>query len=159
MEGPSPVSALIHAATMVTAGVYMVARFMPLFRLGPNVLVVVALIGAFTALLAALIALTQTDLKRVLAYSTISQLGYMFLALGSGIDKEKLAAVAVVAAVFHLFTHAFFKALLFLSAGTALPAVGNLIGIRPFQRLPPRFARHALAVFLRPPAPVRLPPL
>src|SRR5882724_9761774 len=113
MEGPSPVSALIHAATMVTAGVYMVARFMPLFRLVPHVLVVVAIIGAFTALLAAFIALTQTDLKRVLAYSTISQLGYMFLGLGSGV--QNLATAAVVAAIFHLFTHAFFKALLFLS--------------------------------------------
>ncbi len=139
MEGPSPVSALIHAATMVTAGVYMVARFMPLFRLVPNVLVVVAVIGAFTALLAALIALTQTDLKRVLAYSTISQLGYMFLALGSGIDKEKLAAVAVVAAVFHLFTHAFFKALLFLSAGSVMHAMGNVIDMRRFSGL-----RHVL---------------
>src|SRR5260370_19483736 len=133
MEGPSPVSALIHAATMVTAGVYMVARFMPLFRLVPNVLVVVAVIGAFTALLAGLIALTQTDLKRVLAYSTISQLGYMFLALGSGIDKEKLAAVAVVAAVFHLFTHAFFKALLFLSAGSGQPPLGHVSGVRQFE--------------------------
>src|SRR5260370_38848176 len=102
MEGPPPVSALIHAATMVTAGVYMVARFMPLFHLVPHVLVIVAVIGAFTALLAAFIALTQTDLKRVLAYSTISQLGYMFLALGSGIGN--LAAVAVVAAVFALLT-------------------------------------------------------
>jgi NADH-quinone oxidoreductase subunit L len=139
MEGPSPVSALIHAATMVTAGVYMVARFMPLFRLVPQVLVVVAVIGAFTALLAALIALTQTDLKRVLAYSTISQLGYMFLALGSGIDREKLAAVAVVAAVFHLFTHAFFKALLFLSAGSVMHAMGNVIDMRRFSGL-----RHVL---------------
>ncbi len=84
MEGPSPVSALIHAATMVTAGVYFVARCTPLFALAPDAQLVVACIGAFTALLAALIALTQTDLKRVLAYSTISQLGYMFLALGCG---------------------------------------------------------------------------
>jgi NADH-quinone oxidoreductase subunit L len=137
MEGPSPVSALIHAATMVTAGVYMVARFMPLFHLVPHVLVIVAFIGAFTALLAALIALTQTDLKRVLAYSTISQLGYMFLALGSGIDK--LAAIAVVAAIFHLFTHAFFKALLFLSAGSVMHAMGNVIDMRRFSGL-----RHVL---------------
>src|SRR5205085_12537204 len=85
MEGPSPVSALIHAATMVTAGVYLVARSMPLFVQAPDAQLVVAIIGAFTALLAALIALTQNDLKRVLAYSTISQLGYMFLALGSGL--------------------------------------------------------------------------
>jgi NADH-quinone oxidoreductase subunit L len=137
MEGPSPVSALIHAATMVTAGVYMVARFMPLFRLVPHVLVVVAIIGAFTALLAAFIALTQTDLKRVLAYSTISQLGYMFLALGSGI--QNLAAAAVVAAIFHLFTHAFFKALLFLSAGSVMHAMGNVIDMRRFSGL-----RHVL---------------
>lgn len=139
MEGPSPVSALIHAATMVTAGVYMVARFMPLFRLVPHVLLIVAVIGAFTALLAAFIALTQTDLKRVLAYSTISQLGYMFLALGSGIEKENLAAVAVFAAVFHLFTHAFFKALLFLSAGSVMHAMGNVIDMRRFSGL-----RHVL---------------
>jgi NADH-quinone oxidoreductase subunit L len=133
MEGPSPVSALIHAATMVTAGVYMVARFMPLFRLVPYVLVVIAIIGAFTALLAAFIALTQTDLKRVLAYSTISQLGYMFLALGSGV--QNLAAAAVVAAIFHLFTHAFFKALLFLSAGSVMHAMGNVIDMRRFSGL------------------------
>jgi proton-translocating NADH-quinone oxidoreductase chain L len=139
MEGPSPVSALIHAATMVTAGVYMVARFMALFHLVPHVLMIIAFIGAFTALLAALIALTQTDLKRVLAYSTISQLGYMFLALGSGI--EKLAAVAVVAAIFHLFTHAFFKALLFLSAGSVMHAMGNVIDMRRFSGL-----RHVLPV-------------
>jgi NADH-quinone oxidoreductase subunit L len=139
MEGPSPVSALIHAATMVTAGVYMVARFMPLFRLVPHVLVLVAVIGAFTALLAAFIALTQTDLKRVLAYSTISQLGYMFLALGSGVDREKLAAVAVFAAVFHLFTHAFFKALLFLTAGSVMHAMGGVIDMRRFSGL-----RHVL---------------
>jgi proton-translocating NADH-quinone oxidoreductase chain L len=137
MEGPSPVSALIHAATMVTAGVYMVARFMPLFRLVPHVLVIVAVIGAFTALLAAFIALTQTDLKKVLAYSTISQLGYMFLALGSGV--QNLAAAAVVAAIFHLFTHAFFKALLFLSAGSVMHAMGNVIDMRRFSGL-----RHVL---------------
>src|SRR5882672_1521059 len=131
------ISALIHAATMVTAGVYMVARFMPLFRLVPHVLVVVAIIGAFTALLAAFIALTQTDLKRVLAYSTISQLGYMFLALGSGVGN--LAAAAVVAAIFHLFTHAFFKALLFLSAGSVMHAMGNVIDMRRFSGL-----RHVL---------------
>jgi NADH-quinone oxidoreductase subunit L len=134
MEGPSPVSALIHAATMVTAGVYMVARCMPLFREVPVVLTVVAAIGAFTALLAALIALTQTDLKRVLAYSTISQLGYMFLALGSGIT-ESLVPLAVVAAIFHLFTHAFFKALLFLAAGSVMHSMGNVIDMRLFGGL------------------------
>jgi NADH-quinone oxidoreductase subunit L len=122
---------------MVTAGVYMVARFMPLFRQVPHVLAIVAVIGAFTALLAAFIALTQTDLKRVLAYSTISQLGYMFLALGSGI--QNLAAAAVVAAIFHLFTHAFFKALLFLSAGSVMHAMGNVIDMRRFSGL-----RHVL---------------
>jgi len=133
MEGPSPVSALIHAATMVTAGVYMVARCMPLFHQVPGVLLVVACIGAFTALLAALIALTQNDLKRVLAYSTISQLGYMFLALGSGVGK--LGTLAVVAAIFHLFTHAFFKALLFLAAGSVMHAMGNVIDMRRFGGL------------------------
>src|SRR5207247_5516649 len=105
MEGPTPVSALIHAATMVTAGVYMVARSSALYQLTPHTSTIVAAVGAFTAILAATIALVQNDIKRVLAYSTVSQLGYMFLALGVG---------AYWVAVFHLFTHAFFKALLFL---------------------------------------------
>jgi NADH-quinone oxidoreductase subunit L len=135
MEGPSPVSALIHAATMVTAGVYLVARCTPLFALAPNAQMVVACIGAFTALLAALIALTQTDLKRVLAYSTVSQLGYMFLALGCGLGGEHLAGVAVTAAIFHLFTHAFFKALLFLGAGSVMHSMGNVIDMRKFGGL------------------------
>jgi NADH-quinone oxidoreductase subunit L len=126
MEGPTPVSALIHAATMVTAGVYLVARCTPLFVQVPGVQLVVAVIGCFTALLGALIALTQNDLKRVLAYSTISQLGYMFLGLGSG---------AVVAGVFHLFTHAFFKALLFLAAGSVMHAMGGVIDMRRFSGL------------------------
>jgi len=135
MEGPTPVSALIHAATMVTAGVYMIARCMPLFHVAPGwVLLIVAIIGAFTALLAAVIALTQTDLKRVLAYSTISQIGYMFLALGSA-STANLVAVAVVAAIFHLMTHAFFKALLFLSAGSVMHAMGNVIDMRRFSGL------------------------
>jgi NADH-quinone oxidoreductase subunit L len=139
MEGPTPVSALIHAATMVTAGVYLVARSMPIFLAAPAwVLAVVAAIGAFTALLAALIALTQNDLKRVLAYSTISQLGYMFLALGSG-STQGLVLLAVTAAIFHLFTHAFFKALLFLSAGSVMHAMGNVIDMRRFAGL-----RHVL---------------
>jgi NADH-quinone oxidoreductase subunit L len=133
MEGPSPVSALIHAATMVTAGVYLVARSLPLFILAPEAQLVVAVIGGFTALLAALIALTQTDLKRVLAYSTISQLGYMFLGLGSGVSG--LAILAVTAAIFHLFTHAFFKALLFLSSGSVMHAMGNVIDMRRFGGL------------------------
>jgi len=116
MEGPTPVSALIHAATMVTAGVYMVARSGALFQLTPVTSSIVASIGAFTAILAASIALVQNDIKRVLAYSTVSQLGYMFLALGVG---------AYWVAVFHLFTHAFFKALLFLCSGSVIHAMGG----------------------------------
>ncbi len=132
MEGPTPVSALIHAATMVTAGVYMVARSMPLYHWAPSALLFVGFIGAGTALLAALIALTQTDLKRVLAYSTVSQLGYMFLALGSAVY---VPTVAVEAGIFHLFTHAWFKALLFLSAGSVMHAMGNVIDMRRFGGL------------------------
>jgi NADH-quinone oxidoreductase subunit L len=137
MEGPTPVSALIHAATMVTAGVYLIARCTPLFMLAPDAQVVVATLGAITALLAATIALTQNDLKRVLAYSTLSQLGYMFLALGSGVASggEHLVTFAVLAAMFHLFTHAFFKALLFLSAGSVMHAMGNVIDMRRFGGL------------------------
>ncbi|HYW43056.1 MAG TPA: NADH-quinone oxidoreductase subunit L [Bryobacteraceae bacterium] len=116
MEGPTPVSALIHAATMVTAGVYMVARSAPLFQLTPSASMIVAAIGAFTAILAASIALVQNDIKRVLAYSTVSQLGYMFLALGVG---------AYWVAIFHLFTHAFFKALLFLGSGSVIHAMSG----------------------------------
>ncbi|MFL5340470.1 MAG: NADH-quinone oxidoreductase subunit L [Gemmataceae bacterium] len=130
MEGPTPASALIHAATMVTAGVYLVARCTPLFVLAPAAQLVVGCIGGFTALLAALIALTQNDLKRVLAYSTISQLGYMFLALGAGVRHEGLAIFAATAAIFHLFTHAFFKALLFLAAGSVMHAMGGVIDVR-----------------------------
>jgi NADH-quinone oxidoreductase subunit L len=116
MEGPTPVSALIHAATMVTAGVYMIARSAALYQLTPHTLNVVATVGALTALLAATIALVQNDIKRVLAYSTVSQLGYMFLALGVG---------AYWVAVFHLFTHAFFKALLFLGSGSVIHAMSG----------------------------------
>ncbi|HWP24019.1 MAG TPA: NADH-quinone oxidoreductase subunit L [Candidatus Binatia bacterium] len=116
MAGPTPVSALIHAATMVTAGVYMTARLHFLFELAPATLSVVAWIGALTALLAATIALAQNDIKRVLAYSTVSQLGYMFLAAGIG---------AFSAAIFHLFTHAFFKACLFLGSGSVIHALGG----------------------------------
>ena len=116
MEGPTPVSALIHAATMVTAGIYMVARCHSLFDRSPFALVVVACIGAATALLAATIGLVQHDIKRVLAYSTVSQLGYMFLACGVG---------AYSAGIFHLMTHAFFKALLFLSAGSVIHALSG----------------------------------
>jgi NADH-quinone oxidoreductase subunit L len=114
MEGPTPVSALIHAATMVNAGVYLVARANPLFAAEPGAMVVVAAIGIFTAILAASIAMTQTDIKRVLAYSTLSQLGYMFAALGVG---------AFTAAIFHLMTHGFFKGLLFLGSGSVIHAV------------------------------------
>lgn len=137
MEGPTPVSALIHAATMVTAGVYLVARCAPLFVLAPVAQAVVAWIGGLTALLAALLALGQTDLKRILAYSTVSQIGYMFLALGTlGTVHPAFAAVA---ALFHLITHAFFKALLFLSAGSVMHALGGVIDLRAFGGL-----RHRL---------------
>jgi len=129
MEGPTPVSALIHAATMVTAGVYLVARCTPLFKLAPEAQMLVSFVGGFTALLAALIALTQTDLKRVLAYSTVSQLGYMFLGLGTGV----MAGVA--GAMLHLVTHAFFKALLFLGAGSVMHAMGGVIDMRKFSGL------------------------
>jgi len=124
MEGPTPVSALIHAATMVTAGVYLVARCMPLFIASVDAQHVVAAVGGLTALLAALIAVTQTDLKRILAYSTISQLGYMFLSLGTA------TAAGVTAGMFHLFTHAFFKALLFLGAGSMMHATAGGIDVR-----------------------------
>ena len=114
MEGPTPVSALIHAATMVNAGVYFVARANPLFAVAPQAMVVVAAVGIFTAILAASIAFTQRDIKRVLAYSTLSQLGYMFAGLGVG---------AFTAAIFHLMTHGFFKGLLFLGSGSVIHAV------------------------------------
>lgn len=121
MAGPTPVSALIHAATMVTAGVYMVARSNILYSLAPYSLAIVAIIGMFTALLAALIALTQDDIKKVLAYSTVSQLGYMFAALGFS---------AYDVGIFHVMTHAFFKALLFLGAGSVIHALGGEQNIR-----------------------------
>src|SRR5215212_7805409 len=116
MEGPTPVSALIHAATMVTAGVFMVARLSPLFEFAPAAQSVVIVIGAITAFFAATVGLVQNDIKRVIAYSTCSQLGYMFVGLGVG---------AYGAGVFHLFTHAFFKALLFLGAGSVIHAVSD----------------------------------
>jgi len=121
MEGPTPVSALIHAATMVTAGVYMVVRMNAVYQLAPFALDVVAIIGAITAIFAASMALVQNDIKKVLAYSTISQLGYMFLALGVG---------AFAAGIFHLMTHAFFKALLFLGAGSVIHAMSGEQDIR-----------------------------
>jgi len=126
MEGPTPVSALIHAATMVTAGVYVTARSAALFNLAPTSAAWVAGIGAATALFAATIALTQTDLKRILAYSTISQLGYMFLAVGVG---------AYASGIFHLATHAFFKALLFLAAGSVMHALAGELNINKMGNL------------------------
>jgi NADH-quinone oxidoreductase subunit L len=132
MEGPTPVSALIHAATMVTAGVYMIARSAALFELAPVTLAIVATVGALTALLAATIAIGQRDIKRVLAYSTISQLGYMIMAVG---------LTAFTAGIFHLMTHAFFKALLFLGAGSVIHALANeqdmwkMGGLRKFMRI------------------------
>ncbi|MEW6050159.1 MAG: NADH-quinone oxidoreductase subunit L [Candidatus Zixiibacteriota bacterium] len=121
MEGPTPVSALIHAATMVTAGVYMIARSSVLYTMSPTALLVVAIVGAATAIFAATIGLVQNDIKRVLAYSTVSQLGYMFLACG---------VAAFSAGIFHLMTHAFFKALLFLGAGSVIHAMSNEQDIR-----------------------------
>ncbi|MGH9194116.1 MAG: NADH-quinone oxidoreductase subunit L, partial [Acidimicrobiia bacterium] len=139
MEGPTPVSALIHAATMVTAGVYVIARSASIFELSPIAGPVVATIGAATALWAATIALAQNDIKRVLAYSTISQLGYMFLAVG---------AAGYVAGIFHLMTHAFFKALLFLGAGSVIHGthdqqdMRNMGGLR--KAMPVTFATMAV---------------
>ncbi len=121
MAGPTPVSALIHAATMVTAGVYMIIRMSPVFIIAPNVMMVIATIGALTAFFAAAIGLTQWDIKKVLAYSTVSQLGYMFLAVGTG---------AFIPALFHLMTHAFFKALMFLGSGSVIHAMDGEQDIR-----------------------------
>jgi NADH-quinone oxidoreductase subunit L len=142
MEGPTPVSALIHAATMVTAGVYMVARSNAIFSRAPEALAVVAVIGALTAIFAATIGMTQTDIKRVLAYSTVSQLGYMFL--GAGV-------AAYSAGIFHLMTHAFFKALLFLGAGSVIHALSgeqdmrNMGGLR--KKIPITFWVMTIATF------------
>jgi NADH-quinone oxidoreductase subunit L len=121
MEGPTPISALIHAATMVTAGIFMVDRMSPLFELSETALAVVTVIGAFTAFFAATVGLVQNDIKRIIAYSTCSQLGYMFFALGVS---------AYQAGIFHLFTHAFFKALLFLGAGSVIHALSDEQDIR-----------------------------
>jgi NADH-quinone oxidoreductase subunit L len=126
MEGPTPVSALIHAATMVTAGVYMIARLLPVFALSPWALPTVALVGGVTALFAGTIALCQYDIKRIYAYSTISQLGYMFLGVG---------ALSAVGGVFHLFTHAFFKALLFLTSGSVMHAMAGQLDLRKMSGL------------------------
>jgi NADH-quinone oxidoreductase subunit L len=129
MEGPTPASALIHAATMVTAGIYLIARSSPLFIACPGALTAVSIVGATTALVAGLIATVQNDLKRVLAYSTISQLGYMFASLGTG------TLLGFTAAIFHLVTHAFFKALLFLGAGSVMHSMGNIVDMRRFGGL------------------------
>jgi len=142
MEGPTPVSALIHAATMVTAGIYMVARCHVLFDRAPAALAVVAIIGAATAIFAATIGLVQQDIKRVLAYSTVSQLGYMFLACGVG---------AYSSAIFHLMTHAFFKALLFLAAGSVIHALSGEQDMRKMgalrKRIPITFWTMTMGVF------------
>ena len=142
MEGPTPVSALIHAATMVTAGIYMVARCHTLFDRSPYALGVVAIIGAATAIFAACIGLVQHDIKRVLAYSTVSQLGYMFLACGVG---------AYASGIFHLMTHAFFKALLFLSAGSVIHALSGEQDMRKMgglrKRIPVTFWTMTMGVF------------
>ena len=129
MEGPTPASSLIHAATMVTAGIYLVARTAPLFEACPGALTLVSIVGATTALVAALIGTVQNDLKRVLAYSTISQLGYMFASLGTG------TLLGFTAAIFHLVTHAFFKALLFMGAGSVMHSMGGVIDMRRFGGL------------------------
>ena len=126
MEGPTPVSALIHAATMVTAGVFLVARMSPLFEYAPGTLAFVTVVGASTAFVAATIALVQNDIKRVIAYSTMSQLGYMFAAAGVGVYQ---------AAMFHLFTHAFFKAMLFLGAGSVITAMHHQQDMRSYGAL------------------------
>jgi NADH-quinone oxidoreductase subunit L len=138
MEGPTPVSALIHAATMVTAGVFMIARCAPIFSLSPVAMNTVAIVGALTAVFAATIGLVQNDIKRVIAYSTISQLGYMFLALGVG---------AFSAGIFHLTTHAFFKGLLFLASGSVIHALSGEQDMRKMGGLKPKI-KITWAVFL-----------
>ena len=149
MEGPTPVSALIHAATMVTAGVYMVARSNALFVLAPTSMKTVAIVGALTAIFAASIGLVQNDIKRVLAYSTVSQLGYMFLALGVG---------AFAAGVFHVFTHAFFKALLFLGAGSVIHAMSGEQDMRNMGDLAHRIPTTYRTMFIATLAIAGIPP-
>jgi NADH-quinone oxidoreductase subunit L len=150
MEGPTPVSALIHAATMVTAGVYMVARSNAIFVLAPTAMKTVAIIGALTAIFAASIGLVQNDIKRVLAYSTVSQLGYMFLALGVG---------AFAAGVFHVFTHAFFKALLFLGSGSVIHALSGEQDLRNMGDLRSRIPTTFKTMFIATLAIAGIPPL
>src|ERR1700693_1049151 len=149
MEGPTPVSALIHAATMVTAGIYMVARSNALFVLAPTSMKTVAIVGALTAIFAASIGLVQNDIKRVLAYSTVSQLGYMFLALGVG---------AFSAGVFHVFTHAFFKALLFLGSGSVIHAMSGEQDMRNMGDLHKRIPITHWTMFIAPFAIAGIPP-
>ncbi|HYK51178.1 MAG TPA: NADH-quinone oxidoreductase subunit L, partial [Terriglobales bacterium] len=149
MEGPTPVSALIHAATMVTAGVYMVARSNAIFVLAPTAMKTVAIVGALTAIFAASIGLVQNDIKRVLAYSTVSQLGYMFLALGVG---------AFSAGVFHVFTHAFFKALLFLGAGSVIHAMSGEQDMRNMGDLHRRTPATHITMFIATLAIAGIPP-
>ena len=150
MEGPTPVSALIHAATMVTAGVYMVVRNHAIFDLAPIAMTIVAITGGATAIFAATIGLVQTDIKRVLAYSTVSQLGYMFLGCGVG---------AYAAAIFHLVTHAFFKALLFLGSGSVIHALGGEQDIRKMGGLKAEIPVTALTFLIGTIAIAGLPPL
>jgi len=150
MEGPTPVSALIHAATMVTAGVYMVARSHMIFDRAPTALTVVAIIGTLTALFAATIGIAQTDIKKVLAYSTVSQLGYMFMACGVG---------AFSAGIFHLMTHAFFKGLLFLGAGSVIHAVGGEQDMRKMGGLKSYIPWTFLTIFIATLAIAGIPPL
>ncbi len=139
MEGPTPVSALIHAATMVTAGVFLVARFSPVFALSETALTVVTIVGASTAFFAATVGLVQNDIKRVIAYSTCSQLGYMFVALGLG---------AFGGGIFHLFTHAFFKALLFLGAGSVIHAMSDEQDMRKMGGLLQKIPFTAIVMFI-----------
>jgi NADH-quinone oxidoreductase subunit L len=150
MEGPTPVSALIHAATMVTAGVYMVARSHALFERAPAALEVVAWVGVATALFAATVGLVQTDIKRVLAYSTISQLGYMFAAVGLG---------AYAAGIFHLVTHAFFKALLFLGAGSVIHGLRGEQDLRRMGGLAPKMVTTTITMVIGAAGLAGLPPL
>jgi NADH-quinone oxidoreductase subunit L len=150
MAGPTPVSALIHAATMVTAGVYMVVRSNVLFRLAPNAMLVVAIIGAVTAIFAASIALVQNDIKKVLAYSTVSQLGYMFVGAGVG---------AFTAAIFHVMTHAFFKACLFLGAGSVIHGCGGEQDMRKMGGLRKFMPRTHLTMLIATIAIAGIPPL
>ncbi len=149
MEGPTPVSALIHAATMVTAGVYLIARTSPLFELASSVQDTAAALGAVTLVFAGLVALVQTDIKRVIAYSTMSQIGYMFAAVGIG---------AYASGMFHLLTHAFFKALLFLAAGLIIHALADEQDIRKMGGLGKLMPRTYVAFLVGGLALVGIPP-